>query len=182
MSAGGSPRAIQVIATARRLLQAEGAEALRMRRLAEELGIQAPSLYKHIAGRRAIEVALIELGLRELDVALRTAVAAGGPRRAVARLLGSYRQAALAEPHLYRLATAGRLPREELAPGVEASAGESFYAVTGDRARAQALWAFAHGMVILELDGRFSADSDLDRTWAAGAAAFTASRGPRPRE
>ena len=44
--------------------------------------------------------------------------------------------------------------------------------MTGEPHRAQALWSFAHGMVILELDGRFPAGSDLDRTWAEGAAAF----------
>ena len=41
------------------------------------------------------------------------------------------------------------------------------------RYRSQALWSFAHGMVILEIDGRYPDGSDLDRTWAAGADAFT---------
>lgn len=143
-----------------------------MRRLAAELGIQAPSLYKHVGGRRAIEVALVDAGLHELAGVLRAAASAGAPQRAIGRLLAAYRRAALAEPQLYRLATAGPLPRAELTPGVEAAAGEPFFAVTGDPARAQALWAFAHGMVSLELDGRFPPGSDLDRAWAAGAAAF----------
>ena len=69
-------------------------------------------------------------------------------------------------------ATAGPLPRSELAPGLEDWAGEPFLLVTGEPHRAQALWSFAHGMVILEIDGRFPAGSDLDRTWRAGAAAF----------
>ena len=38
--------------------------------------------------------------------------------------------------------------------------------------RAQALFAFAHGMVILELDDRFLVGSDLDRTWGAGSDMF----------
>ena len=46
--------------------------------------------------------------------------------------------------------------------------------MTGDRPLAQALWAFAHGTTILELDGRFTARSDLDRTWRAGAGGFEA--------
>ena len=40
---------------------------------------------------------------------------------------------------------------------------------------ARALWSFAHGMVILEIDGRYPPDvrdSELDRTWEAGAVAF----------
>jgi hypothetical protein len=43
---------------------------------------------------------------------------------------------------------------------------------TGSQARARALWAFAHGMVMLELDHRFPADADLDAAWQAGIAAF----------
>ncbi|HUY30028.1 MAG TPA: WHG domain-containing protein [Acidimicrobiales bacterium] len=44
--------------------------------------------------------------------------------------------------------------------------------VTGDASLAQALWSFAHGMVVLELDGRHPPGSDLDATWRAGADAF----------
>jgi len=44
--------------------------------------------------------------------------------------------------------------------------------VTGDPYLAQALWSFAHGMVILELDRRYPPGSNLDLTWSAGAKAF----------
>ena len=63
--------------------------------------------------------------------------------------------------------------RTSLTPGLEDWAGEPFYRVTGDPYRAQALWAFAHGALILEIDARFTPGSDLDQTWAAGAKAFT---------
>ena len=36
------------------------------------------------------------------------------------------------------------------------------------------MWSAAHGMVILELDGRYPPGSDLDRTWRETAAAFRA--------
>lgn len=144
-----------------------------MRRLADELGIRAPSLYKHLPGKQAIEVALIEVAFEEVGTALHDAVvgphAAGDPVRG---LLTRYRALGLAQPNLYRLATAGRLPRLLLTPGLEEWAGAPFFLVTGDPALAQALWSFAHGMVILEIDGRYPEGSDLDATWAAGAAAF----------
>ena len=89
-------------------------------------------------------------------------------------MLRAYRRQGTEQPNLYRLATAGTLPRDELSPGLEDWAGEPFFLVTHDPNLAQALWSFAHGMVILEIDGRYPADSDLDRTWAAGAAAFQA--------
>lgn len=144
-----------------------------MRRLAAEVGIQAPSLYKHFPTKRAVEVALLEQGLMEIGQALHSAVtspARGGPVRS---LLAAYRAAALANPGLYRLATDGPLPREDLTSGIEAWAGEPFFLATGDPWRAQALFAFAHGMVVLELDDRFPPGSDLNRTWKAGAVAFT---------
>ena len=79
---------------------------------------------------------------------------------------------ALRSPNLYRLATAGPLPRELLSPGLEGWAGEPFLLATGDSDTARAMWSFAHGMVILEIDRRYPEDADIDKAWAAGAAAF----------
>ena len=70
--------------------------------------------------------------------------------------------------------TAGPLPRERLRPGVEARAAAPIVQVVGDPDRARAVWAFAHGMVILELDGRFPPGADLEAAWGAGLAAFGA--------
>ncbi|HXA34631.1 MAG TPA: TetR/AcrR family transcriptional regulator [Acidimicrobiales bacterium] len=167
-----SPRAIQVVEAARRLLESEGPDALTMRRLADVLGIRAPSIYKHFPGKPAVELAMIEDALVELGTALHRVVARVDPGEAVAALLCAYRAYALAHPNLYRLATGAGLSRQELADGLEDWAGEPFYLATGEAYQAQALWAFAHGMVVLELDDRFLPGSDLDRTWAAGAAAF----------
>jgi hypothetical protein len=55
---------------------------------------------------------------------------------------------------------------------LEEWAGNPWFVVTGDPSLAQALWSFAHGMLILELDDRYPPGSDLDSTWRAGAAAF----------
>jgi hypothetical protein len=90
----------------------------------------------------------------------------------VSRLLTCYRAESLARPNLYRLVTAGPLPRADLTPGLEDWAGKPWFLATGDPVLAQAMWAFAHGMVILELDHRFLDGSDLDQTWRAGARAF----------
>jgi AcrR family transcriptional regulator len=162
-------RTEQIVSAARTVLAAEGVDALTMRRVASELGVQAPSLYKHLTGKHAIEDALIAAGLREVGAALHAVVARGG---GTAEVLDAYRTFARREPNLYRLATGRPLRREALPDGLEQWAGEPFYLVTGDPVRAQALWSFAHGMVILELDDRYPPGSDLDATWAAGVAAF----------
>ena len=81
-----------------------------MRRLADRLGIKAPSLYKHLRGKQALEAALISDAF--LEAAERFEQAADAPE-----LGAAYRAFALEHPHLYRLMFQGRLPRERLAPG-----------------------------------------------------------------
>ena len=98
--------------------------------------------------------------------------AAGGGAAAISALAAAYREFALAHPHLYRLMHNGPLPRQHLPAGVEDRAAAPVMRVAGNRARARALWAFAHGMVMLELDQRFPPDADLDAAWEAGIAAF----------
>ena len=167
-----SPRAAAIVTAARVVLETEGADALTMRRLGDELGITAPSIYKHFPDKAAVESALVEAAFLELGAALHAAVEKPGRRGPVTALLAAYREQAVANPNLYRLATNGPLHRTAIAPGVEDWAGTPFFLATGEPHRAQAMWAFAHGMVILEIDNRFLDASDLDRTWKAGATAF----------
>ncbi len=168
-----SPRAAEVVSTAWRLLESEGPDALTMRRLAEELGVKAPSIYKHLPDKAALEAALVEEALVVMGTALHAAISRPGRRDPVLALLAAYRRQGVDHPHVYRLATAGPLDRASLPPGLEDWAGEPFLLATGEPHRSQALWAFAHGMVVLEIDGRFPVESDLDRTWRAGARAFS---------
>lgn len=171
-----SPRAAEIVTTAWRLLEAEGPDALTMRRLADELHIKAPSIYKHLPDKAALEAALVEEALIAMGTALHAAISRPGRRDPVLALLATYRRQGVGHPHPYRLATAGPLGRASFPPGLEDWAGAPFFVVTGDPRRAQALWAFAHGMVILEIDGRFPTGSDLGRTWRAGARAFSGLR------
>jgi hypothetical protein len=60
------------------------------------------------------------------------------------------------------------LRRDLLPPGLEARAAAPLVAAAGSADRARAVWAFAHGMTILELNGRFPSDADLDAAWSAG--------------
>jgi AcrR family transcriptional regulator len=167
-----SARVAEVVAAARAVIGRAGLDGLTMQSVAAELRIKAPSLYKHVGGKRDIEIELIVDTLAETGEALHRAVVEAPPGRRVAALLEAYRRVALAAPDRYRLATQGRLPRRELPPGLEGWAGAPFRLATGDPYRGQALWAFAHGMVVLEIDRRFADATQLDTTWAEGAAAF----------
>jgi len=178
-------RQAQIAGAARALLDAEGPEALTMRRVAGVLGIKAPSLYKHLPDKAALEALVVAAGFAELAAAL--AAAADGAAAAdkahrgdaadtagkLTAIAGAYRAYAVAHPHLYRLMNYQPLRRDLLPGGLEARAAQPLAEAAGhDEARARALWAFAHGMVSLEIDGRFPPRADLDEAWRAGLAAF----------
>src|SRR3954462_10946446 len=87
------------------------------------------------------------------------------------------RSFARAHPHLYRVMTDGPLPRAALTPGTEERAARPLVdAARGDTALARAVWAFAHGMVILELDGGFPTNADLEAAWRRGLAGLGPAR------
>jgi AcrR family transcriptional regulator len=148
----------EIITAARELLEQEG-PPVTMRRLAERLGIQAPSLYKHFRDKGALEQELAAAALEELGRAIEQAAG-------LAAHVRTYRAWALAHPHLYRLAV------ERAGEESEARAAGPILAAVGDPNRARAAWAFAHGMVELELAGRFPSAADLAAAWAAGIRAF----------
>lgn len=164
-------RARQLVAAGRELLEEGGPEALSMRRLADRVGIRAPSIYKHLLDKEELETALVADGLREFAEACEAAV--DGADDPLVALAGAYRAFARAHPHLYRLINDRPLPRDRLPAGLEERAATPLLvAVGGDPDRARAAWAFAHGMVMLELTDRFPAGADLDAAWRAGIAAL----------
>jgi AcrR family transcriptional regulator len=166
-----TPRAQEIVAAAREILEAEGLDALTMRRIAERLGIRAPSLYKHFPDKQTLEAAIISEAFEQQAESFERAVA--GSDDPLAALAASYRAFALAHPHLYRLMTDQELRRDLLAPGVEERAGHTIYRAAGEDAnRARAAWAFAHGMALLELSNRFPPGADIDAAWREGIGAF----------
>ena len=168
----------QIVDVANAILDAEGRDALTMRRLATELGIKAPSLYKHFPDKAAVETALIERGFHSWGEAARIALAQSGD--SLVHLTAAYREIARDHPHRYRLMTAGTLDRSRLAEGLEAWSGAPIGDLFVDPETARAFWAFMHGMTILEIDGRFPPDANLDLAWTRGIEAFrTNSRGDR---
>jgi AcrR family transcriptional regulator len=168
-----TPRARQIVAVARELLEEDGVQALTMRRLAARLGIRAPSLYKHLPNKAALEAAIIAIGFEDAAAAFEATIDNG--TEPLAAFAGAYRAFALAHPHLYRLMTDQPLPRDQLPEGVEQrAAAPLLHAIGGNPARARAAFAFAHGMVMLELTQRLPPDADPEVAWQEGIAAFQA--------
>ena len=167
-----SPRAQEIVAAAREVLEDAGPDALSMRTLADRLGIRAPSIYKHLPDKQALENAVISAGFEEFAAELEAALADDDR---VGAFAAAYRRYAAEHPHLYRLMTEHPLQREELAPGAESRASDQvLLAAGGDLDLARALWGLAHGLTTLELNHRFPAGADVDAAWAKGLDAFRA--------
>jgi AcrR family transcriptional regulator len=165
----GEDRVAEACRVAGDILEHEGWGAVTMRRVADQMGMRAPSLYKHIRDKDELRSALIAGGIEDLGRAL----AAAGPD--LEALAAAYRRWALARPHLYELATSGRLDRSRLPEGLEDRAAEPLWTAAGeDEDRARAIWAAAHGLAVLEISGRFPDGADIDAAWAAMVAAFQA--------
>lgn len=166
-----SARRSEILGAAGELLEEQGPDGLTMRAIGERLGIRAPSLYKHVTNKDALEVALVAQGLRAAaETFTRVVDDSDDPLPDLAR---AYREWAVHAPHLYRLMTHKPLPRDELPPGLEAAAAAPLVrAVGGDADLARAAWAFLHGMASLEIAGRFPPGADLDAAWRAGTSAL----------
>lgn len=120
------------------------------------------------------------------DAATRTDAATGTDTADLLTAFASvYREVARGAPQLYRLATERPLDREMLEridPGCEQAAMAAILELFGeaperrtqdrdshdpnrDHTRARLAWAAAHGLVSLEIAGRFPPDADLDAAW-----------------
>ena len=127
-----TPRRREIVEAARQILERDGESALTMRRLAADLGMKAPSLYKHFPDKESLELELIVLGFEESAAAFEAALASK-PRSQIAALGAAYRDYARAHPHIYRLMTDRPLPRERLPVGLEYRVGGAARAGDGFR-------------------------------------------------
>ncbi|WP_031088945.1 TetR/AcrR family transcriptional regulator [Streptomyces sp. NRRL WC-3549] len=101
--------------TALRQLAESGAGALALTRVAKEMGLSGPALYRYFAGRDDLLSALIRDAYDDAAAAVgRAADAAGthgaGPRERLRTLAAAYRAWAVAEPHRYLLIQGAPVP------------------------------------------------------------------------
>jgi AcrR family transcriptional regulator len=160
-----SPRAQRIVVVARELLEEEGEEGMSMRRIAARLGVRAPSLYKHLPDKKALEDAIVATVLDDLARLGRDAVDAAAAEGAdeLHALMDAYRDYAVANPALYRLNVRGPLDEGPLVRGAEVrSAGPLVRACHGDGLAAMTIFAFVHGLVDLELKQRIPPGYQLD--------------------
>ena len=177
-----------VLDTAGRLLAAEGAGALTMRRVAAEVGCSTTVLYTLFGAKDGLAEALYREGFERFGRRLDQLPPSADPLTHLAALGEVYRASALADPQYYRVMFAGAIPG--FTPSPEAlSAADSAFAVmvetvaacmdSGAFVRADplevatVLWATSHGVVSLELSGHLPGDA-AERCYRAATTAATA--------
>ena len=163
----------RVVEEAVRIADAEGLEAVTLARVAAALGVRAPSLYNHLAGREALLRAITLRGLRELGDAVRRAAVGRARVDALEALAHAYRVYAHAHPGSYA-ATLAPFPASD---AELQRAGDDVVAVIaaivagwgleGDQAihTVRTIRSALRGYVTIELAGGFRKPVDRDRSF-----------------
>jgi AcrR family transcriptional regulator len=162
-----------VVAAAAALADAEGLEAVTLARLAEELGVRAPSLYAHVAGIAELHRRIAARGARELAAVLQGAATGRARADALAAVANVYRAYARRHPGVY--SAIQRAPALDDIEGVAAAsqlvevilAILRGYGLGQDDAihAARIIRAALHGFVLLELAEGFRIPIELDETF-----------------
>lgn len=176
----------KVVDAASDIVDRDGADALTLARVAERVGVKAPSLYNHVGGLEDLKRRLALRGVRRLADACRSATMGRSGSEALAETMQAYRREALEHPGLYRL-TQTPAPSDD-AEWEEASTAllEAVFAILagygleGDDAvhAARTIRSAVHGFATLEGEGGFGLPQDLDETFRF--VITTLDRGLRP--
>jgi AcrR family transcriptional regulator len=161
----------QVTDAAVAIADAEGLEAVTIARVAADLGVRAPSLYNHVAGRKALLDAISARAYAEATAKLQAATVGRAGPDAVRALAQALREYALAAPGRY--AATQRAP----ALGATDAAGALVDVIIGalrawelqgdeEVHAVRALRSAVHGFVTIELAGGFQIALDRDASYA----------------
>jgi AcrR family transcriptional regulator len=163
-----------IVATARRLAETEGWDAVTIRRLADEIEYSQPVLYSHFANKNAIVGAIAVDGFAELAEALMTARdRADGAEDEITAILTAYVDFAEAKPAVYDAMFARSVDLPFAQADTPAPLHAAFNALRGalhpltrDRDTAQfteVVWSALHGLVTLTRDGRIPTTGRSER-------------------
>src|SRR3954453_4992212 len=165
--------ATRLVDEAGRILAAEGAGALTLRRLATVTGTSTMAVYTLFGDKNGLLSAMHREGFARLAAALDRVSADPDPLEALAQQGVAYRESALANPHLYGLmfgtAAPGFSPDaagtaiaeaayRPLVDGVQRCLDAGVMRGAPAERIALHLWAVSHGMVSLEIAGHQEGD------------------------
>lgn len=157
-----------VVEAALRIIGADGAESVTVRRLASEAGVAPMSIYNHFGDMNGVFDAVFEHGFTEFAQTLHDSATSANPVVALRQMGSAYRTFALENPDTYAVMFLRVVPGFEASEESFLAAAQSFeelsnavqraidtqHFVSGDAAAiAQEIWAACHGAVALELLG-----------------------------
>jgi AcrR family transcriptional regulator len=160
-----------VVSAAAELADADGLDHLTLARLADRLGVRAPSLYVHVDGLPDLRRRLAVRGARELGAALACAAAGLAGEDALRAVAATYRDYAREHPGTY---AALQVPAEDAQQSDAARVVVEIvvavlrgYGLEGDEAihGVRVVRAALHGFVSLETGGGFGLPLDLDESF-----------------
>jgi AcrR family transcriptional regulator len=174
--AGPSTTSQQIYQCALRILEAEGPQAVSMRRVAKEVGITAMAIYHHFPSREALLNAVVDSEFQRLADFFNAPDGKRGIEAALIHLMDGYIDYALAHPRIFDYVFAAPRPgarrfpddfRARRSPTLNITAGVvSSWMKLGKLKRgdvweiAMELWAHVHGYLALWRGGRFHLSED----------------------
>jgi AcrR family transcriptional regulator len=170
----------RLVAAAFHLLEAEGPEALSVRRVAAEAGVAPMGVYNHFeGGKNGVVDAIFKGGFSTLTEELADLTAIDDPVEALREGLRRYRRLALDHPRTYQVMFFCSIPGFEPSDESHVAAAGSFDVLVGaiergiragalldadPRSVAQQLWSACHGSVALEISDICMVD-DMEQTY-----------------
>jgi AcrR family transcriptional regulator len=162
-----------ITATARRLAQQEGWDAVTTRRLSTEIEYSQPVIYKHFASMEDLVEAIALEGFDELAEAIGDARRDAAPQDAVSAVARAYSTYATENPAVYDAmftrATQLHFGADDTAAPLKTAYAELRAAVATIAGKqdvdmlTEVFWAALHGLTSLSRNGRLRPGQDTDR-------------------
>lgn len=170
----------RVLDAAAQIADMEGHDAVSLARVAAELGVRPPSLYKHIDGLDAVRRGLAVRGITEANRRVQLATVGKARDEALYAFADAYWQFARERPGLYAASLRAARPGEkDVAAASEALLGTVLAVLAGYGVRdadalhaTRGLRAIIHGFVSLDAAGGFRLTLDLEESFHRLLAAF----------
>jgi AcrR family transcriptional regulator len=164
---------VRVVQEAVRIADSNGLAQVTLARVAQSLGVQAPSLYNHVEGLPGLLRQITLLSLGELTDAMRDAAVGRSGEDALRSVARAYRAYAQAHPGRYAATIRAPAPDDAELVAAGSRAVEVMVAVlaswgfTGDRVlhRVRVVRSALHGFISIEAEGGFGLALSLDQSF-----------------
>jgi AcrR family transcriptional regulator len=169
-----------VIERAGKMIEAEGADQFSLHKLAAELGVKAPSLYRYFASKTALLRDLNLRTARQMVTAMEKSASTGNDARTkLLAMARTCRDFGLTHPMTYQLAFTNANPElrppDELLEALAIPLQQIMADVSGEGDSLAALrgfWALIHGFIMFELNGHLRRGGDLEAAFIQSVKAY----------